>query len=65
VNAAATLLGALFADAMGRDMMPDVLPPAKQVPQVYVDLMLAGIGYTARPSAVRRRSASARAKRSA
>ncbi|MBM3907222.1 MAG: TetR/AcrR family transcriptional regulator [Gemmatimonadetes bacterium] len=65
VNAAAMLLGALFADAMGRDMMPEVLPPAKHVPHAYVDLMLAGIGYSARPAAVRRRSASARAKRSA
>ncbi|MHB8838465.1 MAG: TetR/AcrR family transcriptional regulator [Gemmatimonadaceae bacterium] len=65
VSAAAMLLGALFADAMGRDMMPDALPPAKQVPAAYVDLMLAGIGYTARPSVARRRPSPPRAKRSA
>ena len=65
VNAAAMLLGALFADAMGRDMLPEVLPATKQVPHAYVDLMLAGIGYSARSTAVRRRSATARAKRSA
>jgi AcrR family transcriptional regulator len=65
VNAAAMLLGALFADAMGRDMMPDALPPTKQVPAAYVDLMLNAIGYSARRSAARRRPSTARAKRSA
>jgi len=61
VNAAAMLLGALFADAMGRDMLPDALPPARQVPAAYVDLMLAAIGYTARSSTPRRRPSTARA----
>lgn len=65
VNAAAMLLGALFADAMGRDMMPDALPPAKQVPAAYVDLTLNAIGYVARPASARRRPAAARAKRGA
>jgi AcrR family transcriptional regulator len=65
VHAAAMLLGALFADAMGRDMMPDVLPPAKQAPQAYVELMLAGIGFDERQSTARRRPAHARVSRSA
>lgn len=65
VNGAAMLLGALFADALGRDMMPDALPASTQVPAVYVDLLLAAIGYTARPAAARRRPSTARAKRSA
>lgn len=64
VSAAAMLLGALFADAMGRDMMPDALPPAKQVPAAYVDLMLAAIGYSARPSVARLRPSHSRTKRS-
>ena len=64
VNAAAMLLGALFADAMGRDMMPDALPPAKQVPAAYVDLMLTAIGYSRRPSVARLRPSQVRTKRS-
>jgi AcrR family transcriptional regulator len=63
LHAAAMLLGALFADAMGRDMMPDALPPTKQVPAAYVDLLLNAIGYQARPAAARRRPSTARAKR--
>jgi hypothetical protein len=46
-------------------MMPDALPPAKQVPAAYVDLLLNAIGYQARPIAARRRPSTARAKRSA
>jgi AcrR family transcriptional regulator len=65
VTAAAMLLGALFADAMGRDMMPEALPPAKQVPAAYVDLMLAAIGYHAEQATPRRRPSTSRAKRSA
>ncbi len=64
VNAAAMLLGALFADVMGRDMLPDALPPAREVPAAYVEMLLAAIGYRARPSAARRRPSTARAKRS-
>lgn len=65
LNAAAMLLGALFADAMGRDMMPDALPPAKQVPAVYVNLTLNAIGYVAKPATARRKPAGTRAKRGA
>lgn len=65
VHAAAMLLGALFADALGRDMMPEALPSAKQIPAAYVDLLLDAIGYTGRTAAPRRRSPSARAKRGA
>jgi AcrR family transcriptional regulator len=66
VSASAMLLGALFADAMGRDMMPDALPPAKQVPAAYVDLALNAIGYTARSTtASPRRASHARNRRSA
>jgi outer membrane protein TolC len=44
--AAAMLMGALFADAMGRDMMPDMFPPEKQAPAIYVRLFLRSIGAT-------------------
>ncbi len=63
LHAAALLLGALFADAMGRDMMPEVLPAARQAPAVYVALALRAIGYTARKPAARRRATVARSKR--
>ncbi|MHB1312593.1 MAG: TetR/AcrR family transcriptional regulator [Gemmatimonadaceae bacterium] len=65
VHVAAMLLGALFADAMGRDMLPEVLPPAKQAPAVYVDLALHAIGHEARKPAARRRSTPARPRRTA
>jgi len=57
VTASAMLLGTLFADAMGRDMMPDALPPSKQVPTAYVDLMLTAIGYTTRSTTANSRRA--------
>lgn len=55
-SATQMLMGALFADAMGRDMMPDLYPndPDEAVEQ-YVELFLRGIG-CAKPS--RRRAAS-------
>lgn len=65
MHAAAMLLGALFADAMGRDMLPEVLPPAKQAPAVYVDLALRAIGHEVRKPAARRRSTTARPRRTA
>lgn len=66
VSASAMLLGTLFADAMGRDMMPDALPPAKQVPAVYVELTLHAIGYTERSTtASPRRASPTRSRRSA
>ncbi|MEX2181336.1 MAG: TolC family protein [Gemmatimonadaceae bacterium] len=44
-NAAAAMLkGTLFADAMGRDMMPDLFPPAKRAPAIYVRLFLRALG---------------------
>jgi AcrR family transcriptional regulator len=65
LHAAATLLGALFADVMARDMMPETLPPARQAPAAYVDLVLRGVGYVAHPTTPRRSTATARAKRPA
>lgn len=67
VDAAALLLGALFADAMARDMMPDTLPAARQVPAAYVDLTLRAIGYAPRTAAASgtRRARQARGGRSA
>jgi hypothetical protein len=65
LNAAAMLLGALFADAMGRDMLPEALPPAKQVPAVYVNLTLNALGYVAKPATTRRKPAGPRVKRGA
>lgn len=64
-DASAMLLGSLFADAMGRDMMPESLPSAKQAPAAYVTLILRAIGYTVRPSTPRRRPATARSRRPA
>jgi AcrR family transcriptional regulator len=43
--AAAMLIGALFHDAMGRGMMPDIYPkPASKAPRRYADLILRAIG---------------------
>lgn len=43
--AAAMLIGALFHDAMGRDMMPDIYPePAAEAPARYAELVLRAIG---------------------
>ena len=44
--AAAMLKGSLFADAMGRDMMPEMFPPADQAPSIYVRLFLRALGAT-------------------
>ena len=51
VNAAtAVLMGALFGDAMMRDMMPEHFPyTSEEAPAKYVELLLRGIGATARP----------------
>jgi hypothetical protein len=44
-TAAAMLMGAIFADAMGRGMMPDVYPqPAEKAAQMYTLLLLKAIG---------------------
>ncbi len=42
--AAAMLKGSLFADAMGRDVMPSMFPPADQAPATYVRLFLRSLG---------------------
>ncbi|HEY1951421.1 MAG TPA: helix-turn-helix domain-containing protein [Gemmatimonadaceae bacterium] len=42
---AAMLMGAIFSDAMGRDMMPDVFPqPQEKAAQVYAGLLLLALG---------------------
>ena len=43
--AASMLMSALFADAMGRDMMPMMYPqPAHRAPAAYVKVFLAALG---------------------
>jgi AcrR family transcriptional regulator len=43
--AAATLMGALFADAVGRDLMPDLFGyPEDQAPRLYVEFVLGALG---------------------
>ncbi len=44
--AAAMLMGAIFHDAMGREMMPEVYPPLSKAPRLYSRLLLSAIGYT-------------------
>ena len=62
--AGAMLMSALFGDAMGRDVMPDMYPqPAEQAPAMYVRLFLCAIGAAEpakRTSAARRRGAGPR-----
>jgi len=44
-TAAAMLMGAIFADAMGREMMPDVYPqPKEQAAQMYARFLLRALG---------------------
>ena len=44
-TAAAMLMGAIFADAMGRQMMPDVYPqPEEKAAHMYAKLLLRSIG---------------------
>jgi AcrR family transcriptional regulator len=44
-TAAAMLMGAIFADAMGRDIMPDVFPqPQAKAAQMYTLLLLRALG---------------------
>lgn len=42
--AAITLMGAMFADAMGREMMPEIYPPLDDAPRQYAELILRAIG---------------------
>lgn len=44
--AAAMLMGTIFADAMGRDLMPTMFPPRDEAPATYVRLFLRSIGAT-------------------
>jgi len=44
-KAAVTMLqGSIFADAMGRDMMPEMFPPVDRAPATYVRLFLRSLG---------------------
>ena len=44
-TAAAMLMGAIFSDAMGRDMMPDVFPqPVSEAAHMYSELLLRALG---------------------
>lgn len=55
----AMLLGVIFADAMGRDFMPGIYPPAEKAAHLYARSFLRSIGATS-GAASRRRLASAR-----
>ena len=57
--AAAMLMGALFADAMGRDMMPDTFPqPEDAAPELYASIFLRALGCPEGESASRRHESS-------
>lgn len=62
--AGAMLMNAIFADAMGRDMMPELYPqPADRAPAMYVRLFLCAIGAgepATRTSGARRKGAGPR-----
>lgn len=45
--AAAMLMGAVFHDAMGREMMPQAYPAVTKAPRLYSRLLLNAIGYRA------------------
>lgn len=45
--AVSMMLGALFHDAMGREMMPQVFPALSKAPRLYCRLLLAAIGFKA------------------
>jgi AcrR family transcriptional regulator len=51
--AAAMLMGTLFADAMGRDCMPERYPAERDAIRQYVSLFLRAIGATAAPPRAR------------
>ena len=57
IGAAAMLMGAIFADAMGRAMMPEVYPqPEGRAAEVYAGLLLRAIGVTPLNGTTRTRS---------
>lgn len=43
--AAAMLMGAIFHDAMGREMMPQAYPAASKAARLYSQLLLAAVGF--------------------
>lgn len=43
--AVSMMLGAIFHDAMGREMMPQVFPALSKAPRLYSRLLLAAIGF--------------------
>jgi hypothetical protein len=62
--AGAMLMGALFADAMGRDMLPDMYPqPPERAAALYVRLFLRAID--CRAATARRNGAAPRTRRKA
>lgn len=52
---ASMLMGALFSDAMGRDVMPSVYPPADEAVGAYVRVLAPALGLAAAPAATPRR----------
>ncbi|MDQ6611989.1 MAG: hypothetical protein M3Y64_06120, partial [Gemmatimonadota bacterium] len=49
----AMFMGAMFADAMGRDVMPEMFPPSpKEAIAAYVRLFLRALGASETPHAV-------------
>ena len=59
--AASMLIGSLFNDAMGREMMPDIYPkPASKAPARYAELVLRAIGLDTRKTLAGARNGSAR-----
>jgi len=56
--AATMLMAAIFSDAMGREMMPDMYPqPAERAPALYVHMFLRAIGVERTAPAARPRAA--------
>ncbi len=49
-TAAAMLMGSIFADAMGRGMMPEVYPQADKAAHMYTQLLLRALGVENRSS---------------
>jgi AcrR family transcriptional regulator len=66
----AMLLGAIFADGMGRDFMPEIYPPADEAATLYARSFLRSIGAKSgvarkrRPLSARKRATSSRRKAS-
>ena len=54
--AGAMLIGALYHDAMAREFMPQLFPPASTAPATYARLCLHSLGFTTAARADRRRA---------